>query len=165
MTTRIRVATYNTSLNRDHDGELVRDLEGGKNEQARKIAEVIQRVRPDIIPGWRRGLNGEHRATSPGATIGAHARRIAARLTRAAAHRVIGRLERATGGRPRRDQLEIVSEGGLDRGPGHPGGRHQATETRGFQGEEHIGPHRVGTGGRRRRRRLVGPTDTGREST
>src|SRR4051794_7790812 len=45
----IRVATYNTSLNRDHDGELIRDLEGGKNEQARKIAEIIERVRPDIL--------------------------------------------------------------------------------------------------------------------
>jgi Endonuclease/Exonuclease/phosphatase family len=45
----IRVATYNTSLNRDTDGHLVRDLENGNNEQARKIAEVIQRVRPDIL--------------------------------------------------------------------------------------------------------------------
>jgi endonuclease/exonuclease/phosphatase family metal-dependent hydrolase len=45
----IRVATYNTSLNRDDDGELIRDLEGGKNEQARKIAEVVERVRPDIM--------------------------------------------------------------------------------------------------------------------
>ncbi len=45
----IRVATYNTSLFRDRDGQLVRDLEGGNNEQARRIAEVIQRVRPDIL--------------------------------------------------------------------------------------------------------------------
>ena len=45
----IRVATYNTSLFRDTDGELVRDLEAGDNEQARKIAEVIQRVRPDVL--------------------------------------------------------------------------------------------------------------------
>jgi hypothetical protein len=45
----IRVATYNTSLNRNTAGQLVRDLEGGSNEQARKIAEVIQRVRPDIV--------------------------------------------------------------------------------------------------------------------
>ena len=28
--------------------QLIRDLEGGKNEQARQIAEVIQRVRPEI---------------------------------------------------------------------------------------------------------------------
>ena len=45
----IRVATYNTSLFRDADGQLIRDLETGDNEQARKIAEVIQRVRPDIL--------------------------------------------------------------------------------------------------------------------
>jgi 3-phytase/alkaline phosphatase D len=45
----IRVATYNTSLFRDADGQLVADLEKGDNEQARKIAEVIQRVRPDIL--------------------------------------------------------------------------------------------------------------------
>src|SRR5262245_43418310 len=45
----VRVATYNTSLFRDHDGELARDLQGGANEQARKISEVIQRVRPEIL--------------------------------------------------------------------------------------------------------------------
>jgi hypothetical protein len=45
----VRVATYNTSLFRDSDGQLVRDLEGGNNQQARRIAEVIQRVRPDIL--------------------------------------------------------------------------------------------------------------------
>jgi endonuclease/exonuclease/phosphatase family metal-dependent hydrolase len=45
----IRVATYNGSLFRDKDGQLIKDLESGDNEQARKIAEVIQRVRPDIL--------------------------------------------------------------------------------------------------------------------
>src|SRR5436190_13628443 len=45
----IRVATYNTSLFRDKDGQLIKNLEGGDNEQARKIAEVVQRVRPDIL--------------------------------------------------------------------------------------------------------------------
>src|SRR6478672_5458955 len=45
----IRVATYNTSLFRDKDRQLIKGLEGGDNEQARKIAEVIQRVRPDIL--------------------------------------------------------------------------------------------------------------------
>lgn len=45
----IRVATYNTSLFRDRNGQFVRDLEGGDNQQARRIAEVIQRVRPDIL--------------------------------------------------------------------------------------------------------------------
>jgi endonuclease/exonuclease/phosphatase family metal-dependent hydrolase len=45
----IRVATYNSSLFRDHSGQLARDLESGDNEQARRIAEVIQHVRPDIL--------------------------------------------------------------------------------------------------------------------
>ena len=45
----IRVATYNTSLFRDEAGQLVRDFAAGDNEQARRIAEVIQRVRPDIL--------------------------------------------------------------------------------------------------------------------
>lgn len=45
----IRVASYNTSLFRDADGQLIRDLERGDNAQARKIAEVIQHVRPDIL--------------------------------------------------------------------------------------------------------------------
>lgn len=43
------MATYNTSLYREHDGELIRNLENGDNQQAKKIAEVIQRVRPDVI--------------------------------------------------------------------------------------------------------------------
>jgi endonuclease/exonuclease/phosphatase family metal-dependent hydrolase len=45
----IRVATYNASLFRNNAGQLVRDLAPGDNEQARRIAEVIQRVRPDIL--------------------------------------------------------------------------------------------------------------------
>ena len=45
----VRVATYNTSMFRDHDGELGRDLENGDNPLAKSIAEVIQRERPDVI--------------------------------------------------------------------------------------------------------------------
>jgi endonuclease/exonuclease/phosphatase family metal-dependent hydrolase len=45
----IRVATYNVSLFRDQAGELVRDLATGDNDQAQRVAEVIQRVRPDIL--------------------------------------------------------------------------------------------------------------------
>lgn len=45
----LRVATYNTSLFRNESGQLIRDLEGGQNAQAKKIAEVIQRVRPDVM--------------------------------------------------------------------------------------------------------------------
>jgi len=45
----IRVATYNTSLYRNESGQLARDLMPGDNRQARRIAEVIQRVRPDVL--------------------------------------------------------------------------------------------------------------------
>jgi endonuclease/exonuclease/phosphatase family metal-dependent hydrolase len=45
----LRIATYNTSLYRDAGGQLARDLEPGENEQAKRIAEVIQRVRPDVM--------------------------------------------------------------------------------------------------------------------
>jgi endonuclease/exonuclease/phosphatase family metal-dependent hydrolase len=58
----IRVATYNTSLFRDKDGQLVKDLEGGGNEQACKIAEVIQRVRPDILLVNEFDYDTDHRA-------------------------------------------------------------------------------------------------------
>jgi hypothetical protein len=46
---RFRVATYNASLYRNEAGQLVRDLEDGGNQQARRIAEVIQRVRPNVL--------------------------------------------------------------------------------------------------------------------
>ena len=45
----IRVATFNCSLNRDKPGQLANDLKSGDNEQARKIAEIIQRVKPDLL--------------------------------------------------------------------------------------------------------------------
>jgi endonuclease/exonuclease/phosphatase family metal-dependent hydrolase len=45
----VRVATYNASLYRDEAGQLARDLEAGENQQAQRVAEVIQRVRPDIL--------------------------------------------------------------------------------------------------------------------
>lgn len=58
----IRVATYNTSLFREKDGQLIKDLESGDNEQARKIAEVIQRVRPDIMLVNEFDYDDAHRA-------------------------------------------------------------------------------------------------------
>lgn len=58
----IRVATYNTSLFRDADGQLIRDLEDGTNEQAKRIAEVIQRVRPDILLANEFDYDGAGRA-------------------------------------------------------------------------------------------------------
>lgn len=45
----IRFATFNVSLYRSKEGELIRDLRGGKNEAARQIAEIIQTVRPDVL--------------------------------------------------------------------------------------------------------------------
>lgn len=45
----IRVATYNASLNRASPGQLAGDLSTANDAQARKVAEIIQRVRPDII--------------------------------------------------------------------------------------------------------------------
>ena len=45
----IRVATFNTSMSRGSRGELAADLEGGQDLQARATAEIIQRVRPDVL--------------------------------------------------------------------------------------------------------------------
>ena len=45
----IRIATFNSSLNRASPGELQRDLSSPDNAQARAVAEIIQRVRPDIL--------------------------------------------------------------------------------------------------------------------
>ncbi|MGE3936839.1 MAG: endonuclease/exonuclease/phosphatase family protein, partial [Rhodospirillaceae bacterium] len=47
--TEFRVATFNASLNRNPAGQLVTDLSTPDNAQARAVAEVIQRVNPDII--------------------------------------------------------------------------------------------------------------------
>ena len=45
----VRVASYNVSLFRNEEGELIKDLSYLDNQQARNIAEIIQTVRPDII--------------------------------------------------------------------------------------------------------------------
>jgi Endonuclease/Exonuclease/phosphatase family len=45
----VRFATYNASLNRNFDGQLVMDLATPLNAQAAAVAEVIQRVRPDVL--------------------------------------------------------------------------------------------------------------------
>jgi len=44
----IRFATFNVSLYRSEQGELIEDLRG-RDTQARAIAEIIQRVRPDVL--------------------------------------------------------------------------------------------------------------------
>ncbi len=45
----LRVATYNASLNRNTQGQLATDLNTTLNAQARQVAEIIQRVRPDVL--------------------------------------------------------------------------------------------------------------------
>ncbi|QFG21612.1 endonuclease/exonuclease/phosphatase family protein [Actinomadura sp. WMMB 499] len=45
----VRFATYNASLNRGTEGELVADLSTRTDEQARTVAEVVQRARPDVL--------------------------------------------------------------------------------------------------------------------
>ena len=47
--TRVRFATFNVSLNRRVAGHLATDLESRDNEQAKNIAEIIQRVRPHVL--------------------------------------------------------------------------------------------------------------------
>jgi hypothetical protein len=45
----IRIATFNCSLNRPAEGQLRRDLSTAGDAQARNVAEIIQRVHPDIL--------------------------------------------------------------------------------------------------------------------
>ncbi|MGP3911677.1 endonuclease/exonuclease/phosphatase family protein [Nonomuraea sp. 10N515B] len=44
-----RFATFNASLNRNVEGQLVSDLSTPDNTQAKVIAEIIQRARPDVL--------------------------------------------------------------------------------------------------------------------
>ena len=57
----IRVATYNTSLYSDEAGGLIRELEGD-SAHARKIAAVLQRVRPDLVLLNEFDFDDAHRA-------------------------------------------------------------------------------------------------------
>lgn len=45
----IRVATYNVAMYRKQSFELGNEIETGASKQAKQIAEVIQRVRPEIL--------------------------------------------------------------------------------------------------------------------
>ena len=47
--TLVRIATFNCSLNRTNLGALHRDLSTPDNAQARAVAQIVQRVRPDIL--------------------------------------------------------------------------------------------------------------------
>ena len=45
----VRFATFNASLNRSADGQLIADLSTPGNDQADTVAEIIQRTRPDVL--------------------------------------------------------------------------------------------------------------------
>jgi myo-inositol-hexaphosphate 3-phosphohydrolase len=45
----VRFAQFNASLNRSSAGQLIADLTQPDNQQARNVAEVIQRVNPDVL--------------------------------------------------------------------------------------------------------------------
>jgi hypothetical protein len=45
----VRFATFNASLNRNFAGQLVSDLSTPNNAQAKTVAEIVQRTRPDIL--------------------------------------------------------------------------------------------------------------------
>jgi hypothetical protein len=47
--TEVRFATFNASLNRNAAGQLVTDLSTPNNAQAKTVAEIIQRSRPDVL--------------------------------------------------------------------------------------------------------------------
>jgi hypothetical protein len=46
---RVRFATFNASLNRNFEGQLIADLSTPANAQARTVAEIIQRTRPEVL--------------------------------------------------------------------------------------------------------------------
>jgi hypothetical protein len=45
----IRFATFNASLNRNNAGDALSDLSAPGNAQASNVAEIIQRIRPDVL--------------------------------------------------------------------------------------------------------------------
>lgn len=45
----VRIATFNASLNRDAYGALIEEAASGDSAQMKAAAEIIQRVRPDIL--------------------------------------------------------------------------------------------------------------------
>ena len=49
MPNQVRFATFNASLNRNEAGQLIQDLSAPENEQAQTVAEIIQRVNPDVL--------------------------------------------------------------------------------------------------------------------
>jgi Endonuclease/Exonuclease/phosphatase family len=45
----VRFSTFNASLNRNSEGQLIADLSTPNNAQAKVIAEIVQRNRPDVL--------------------------------------------------------------------------------------------------------------------
>jgi hypothetical protein len=45
----LRFATFNASVNRNADGQLIQELSNGDDPQLQNVAEIIQRVRPDVL--------------------------------------------------------------------------------------------------------------------
>ena len=45
----VRFSTFNASLNRFFEGQLAMDLSTPNNQQARNVAETVQRYRPDVL--------------------------------------------------------------------------------------------------------------------
>jgi hypothetical protein len=45
----LRFATFNASVNRNAEGQLVAELSNGDDPQIRNVAEIIQRTRPDVL--------------------------------------------------------------------------------------------------------------------
>jgi endonuclease/exonuclease/phosphatase family metal-dependent hydrolase len=47
--TRLRIATFNVAMGLDEPGELAAALRGGSDARLQQVAEILQRVRPDIV--------------------------------------------------------------------------------------------------------------------
>lgn len=60
----IRTATFNCSLTRLKAGGLIEDLRGGQNPQGKAVAEILQRVRPDVVLLNEFDWDGEGRAVA-----------------------------------------------------------------------------------------------------
>ncbi|MCA8948889.1 MAG: endonuclease/exonuclease/phosphatase family protein [Planctomycetes bacterium] len=45
----VRFASFNVSLHRKQAGQLLAELESGDSEQAGRIAEIVQRIAPDVL--------------------------------------------------------------------------------------------------------------------
>ena len=62
--TEVRFATFNASLNRNLEGQLIQDLSTPGNAQAQTVAEIIQRTRPDVVLVNEFDFDAQHRALS-----------------------------------------------------------------------------------------------------